>query len=85
MAVLGKRKAPEPTISDEDAQEIFRRHFEARFNPLAAEQSRQHKTQNDDSGEDDNDDDDDDDDDDGSNADNSDAEETNSERQKRQP
>ncbi|KAH6611022.1 hypothetical protein Trco_001042 [Trichoderma cornu-damae] len=34
MAVLGKRKAPEPTISTEDAQEIFRRHFEAQFLPL---------------------------------------------------
>ncbi|PTB46553.1 uncharacterized protein TrAFT101_003996 [Trichoderma asperellum] len=34
MAVLGKRKAPEPTISSEDAQEIFRRHFEAQFLPL---------------------------------------------------
>ncbi|PTB64368.1 hypothetical protein BBK36DRAFT_1161422 [Trichoderma citrinoviride] len=35
MAVLGKRKATEePTISTEDAQEIFRRHFEAQFLPL---------------------------------------------------
>ncbi|QYS98917.1 hypothetical protein H0G86_006073 [Trichoderma simmonsii] len=34
MAVLGKRKAPEPTVSTEDAQEIFRRHFEAQFLPL---------------------------------------------------
>ncbi|KAL7784588.1 hypothetical protein V8C37DRAFT_395552 [Trichoderma ceciliae] len=34
MAVLGKRKAPEPEISTADAQEIFRRHFEAQFLPL---------------------------------------------------
>ncbi|KAL7950517.1 hypothetical protein V8C42DRAFT_306754 [Trichoderma barbatum] len=34
MGVLGKRKAPEPTVSTEDAQEIFRRHFEAQFLPL---------------------------------------------------
>ncbi|KAK5990107.1 hypothetical protein PT974_08371 [Cladobotryum mycophilum] len=34
MAILGKRKAPEPLVSEEDAQAIFRRHFEARFNPL---------------------------------------------------
>jgi uncharacterized protein with von Willebrand factor type A (vWA) domain len=35
MAVLGKRKAvAEPTISEEDAAAIFRRHFEAQFAPL---------------------------------------------------
>ncbi|KFA68846.1 hypothetical protein S40285_01145 [Stachybotrys chlorohalonatus IBT 40285] len=34
MAVLGKRKASEQAISDEEAQEIFRRHFEAQFQPL---------------------------------------------------
>lgn len=35
MAVLGKRKADaEPTISEEDAAAIFRRHFEAQFAPL---------------------------------------------------
>ncbi|KAH8128605.1 hypothetical protein ACSS6W_003669 [Trichoderma asperelloides] len=40
MAVLGKRKAPEPTISSEDAQEIFRRHFEAQFLPLEEQEKR---------------------------------------------
>lgn len=35
MAVLGKRKAPQPSISEEDANEIFRRHFEAQFRPVA--------------------------------------------------
>lgn len=36
MAVLGKRKArPEPQEDDTDAEAIFRRHFEARFQPLA--------------------------------------------------
>ncbi|KAI9166779.1 Protein FAF1 [Paramyrothecium foliicola] len=34
MAVLGKRKASEQTTSAEEAEEIFRRHFEARFKPL---------------------------------------------------
>ncbi|KYK60045.1 uncharacterized protein DCS_01179 [Drechmeria coniospora] len=34
MTVLGKRKAPEPSISHEDANEIFRRHFESRFAPI---------------------------------------------------
>ncbi|KEY71838.1 hypothetical protein S7711_05979 [Stachybotrys chartarum IBT 7711] len=34
MAVLGKRKASEQAISHEEAQEIFRRHFEAQFQPL---------------------------------------------------
>ncbi|CEI39419.1 unnamed protein product [Fusarium venenatum] len=35
MAILGKRKAgSEPTISEEDAAAIFRRHFEAQFAPL---------------------------------------------------
>lgn len=34
MAVLGKRKAPEPWVSQEDAAAIFRRHFEAQFAPL---------------------------------------------------
>ncbi|KAI1801622.1 hypothetical protein F4811DRAFT_453937 [Daldinia bambusicola] len=37
-AVLGKRKSrtqkPEPSVSQEDAQAIFRRHFEAQFAPL---------------------------------------------------
>ncbi|KAG4222045.1 hypothetical protein PC116_g29479 [Phytophthora cactorum] len=36
--VLGKRKSraqkPEPSVSQEDAQAIFRRHFEAQFAPL---------------------------------------------------
>lgn len=39
MAVLGKRKAPESTISDIDANELLRRHFEARFQPLEANPS----------------------------------------------
>ncbi|KAI1465010.1 uncharacterized protein F4812DRAFT_147887 [Daldinia caldariorum] len=37
-AVLGKRKSraqkPEPSVSQEEAQAIFRRHFEAQFEPL---------------------------------------------------
>jgi hypothetical protein len=42
--VLGKRKAREvedkPAVDLEDAQEIFRRHFEAQFKPLAVEPLR---------------------------------------------
>lgn len=35
MAVLGKRKAPEkPSISQEEAEAIFRKHFEQQFAPL---------------------------------------------------
>lgn len=34
MAILGKRKASEPKISPEEAEEIFRRHFEAQFAPI---------------------------------------------------
>lgn len=34
MAVLGKRKAEDPSTSEIDANEIFRKHFEARFLPL---------------------------------------------------
>jgi hypothetical protein len=35
MAVLGKRKAPSPSKEETtDAEEILRRHFEARFAPL---------------------------------------------------
>lgn len=34
MTVLGKRKASKPSISEEEANEIFRRHFEAQFLPL---------------------------------------------------
>ncbi|EFY93359.1 hypothetical protein MAC_00597 [Metarhizium acridum CQMa 102] len=34
MAVLGKRKAPASSISEPDANELLRRHFEARFQPL---------------------------------------------------
>lgn len=49
MAVLGKRKAPEPSISTEDAQEIFRRHFEAQFLPLPeAERKARAKEEDDD-------------------------------------
>lgn len=41
MAVLGKRKArEEPSISQEDAAAIFRRHFEAQFSPLPASQTK---------------------------------------------
>ncbi|EGR50693.1 uncharacterized protein TRIREDRAFT_120767 [Trichoderma reesei QM6a] len=53
MAVLGKRKAPEPIISTEDAQEIFRRHFEAQFLPLPeAERKAREKEEEDDDSED---------------------------------
>lgn len=42
--VLGKRKARDadakPALDPEDAQEIFRRHFEAQFKPLAVEPIR---------------------------------------------
>lgn len=41
MAVLGKRKArEEPSISQEDAAAIFRRHFEAQFSPLPADRTK---------------------------------------------
>lgn len=40
MAVLGKRKASEPDVSQEDANEIFRRHFEAQFAPIDAPQKK---------------------------------------------
>lgn len=61
MAVLGKRKAPEPTISSEDAQEIFRRHFEAQFLPLEEQERRkaQKVRRNNDEDEDEDDDEDD--------------------------
>ncbi|KAL6858435.1 hypothetical protein J3F83DRAFT_750796 [Trichoderma novae-zelandiae] len=57
MAVLGKRKAPEPTISTEDAQEIFRRHFEAQFLPLpeAERKAQEEEDDDDDDSEDDSD------------------------------
>ena len=35
MAVLGKRKASGPSTDEADASEVFRRHFEAQFKPLA--------------------------------------------------
>lgn len=45
-AVLGKRKAreaaSEPTEGTEDANEIFRRHFEAQFKPLQVAPVQQH-------------------------------------------
>lgn len=50
MAVLGKRKAPESSASEVDANELLRRHFEARFQPLEEKASPQ--TQNDEVGED---------------------------------
>lgn len=60
MAVLGKRKAqPEPSISPDEAAEIFRRHFEARFNPLpeATQKSgKQSRSEGQDEDEDDEDD-----------------------------
>ena len=34
MAVLGKRKASESSAPEVDANELLRRHFEARFQPL---------------------------------------------------
>ncbi|RFU80024.1 hypothetical protein TARUN_2246, partial [Trichoderma arundinaceum] len=52
MAVLGKRKAPEPTVSTEDAQEIFRRHFEAQFLPLPEAERKAQKGQESDEDED---------------------------------
>jgi hypothetical protein len=59
MAVLGKRKtskvskASEPSISAEEANEIFRRHFEAQFAPLedsnqTTQASRKRKNDDDD-------------------------------------
>ncbi|KPM41541.1 hypothetical protein AK830_g5003 [Neonectria ditissima] len=49
MAVLGKRKArEEPSISEEDAAAIFRRHFEAQFSPLPVTQAKANKTAPDD-------------------------------------
>ncbi|GAB0135636.1 hypothetical protein EsDP_00003967 [Epichloe bromicola] len=40
MAVLGKRKAPsEPATAGIDANDLLRRHFEARFQPLSDEPS----------------------------------------------
>lgn len=45
MAVLGKRKAPEPSVSQEDAAAIFRRHFEAQFAPLTGADPKRAKAQ----------------------------------------
>ncbi|KAL7909538.1 hypothetical protein GGI35DRAFT_386531 [Trichoderma velutinum] len=56
MAVLGKRKAPEPTVSTEDAQEIFRRHFEAQFLPLPEAKRKAKAVEEEDGSEDDSDD-----------------------------
>ncbi|KAL6811017.1 hypothetical protein GGI42DRAFT_349976 [Trichoderma sp. SZMC 28013] len=53
MAVLGKRKAPEPTVSTEDAQEIFRRHFEAQFLPLPEAKRKAKAVEEEDGSEDD--------------------------------
>ncbi|KAL5092590.1 hypothetical protein Trisim1_001142 [Trichoderma cf. simile WF8] len=55
MAVLGKRKAPEPTVSTEDAQEIFRRHFEAQFLPLPEAKRKAKAVEEEDGSEDDSD------------------------------
>ncbi|KAK4069914.1 uncharacterized protein Triagg1_6709 [Trichoderma aggressivum f. europaeum] len=55
MAVLGKRKAPEPTASTEDAQEIFRRHFEAQFLPLPEAKRKAKAVEEEDGSEDDGD------------------------------
>ncbi|KAL7935973.1 hypothetical protein V8C35DRAFT_296510 [Trichoderma chlorosporum] len=55
MGVLGKRKAPEPTVSTEDAQEIFRRHFEAQFLPLPEAKRKAKEAQDEDESEDDSD------------------------------
>ncbi|KAH7170416.1 hypothetical protein EDB81DRAFT_775373 [Dactylonectria macrodidyma] len=58
MAVLGKRKAREgPSISQEDAAAIFRRHFESQFLPLPDDQAKAARaggTDEDDNTEDDN-------------------------------
>ncbi|KAM6488134.1 hypothetical protein HDV62DRAFT_13840 [Trichoderma sp. SZMC 28011] len=55
MAILGKRKAPEPTVSTEDAQEIFRRHFEAQFLPLPEAKRKAKAVEEEDGSEDDSD------------------------------
>ncbi|CAM1505305.1 Fc.00g109420.m01.CDS01 [Cosmosporella sp. VM-42] len=47
MAVLGKRKAPEPSVSEEEAAAIFRRHFESRFGPLPELQTKTAEAQDD--------------------------------------
>ena len=53
MAVLGKRKAPEPAVSQEDANEIFRRHFESRFEPLEASKKKSRTDEEEESDDDD--------------------------------
>ncbi|CAI6088822.1 unnamed protein product [Clonostachys chloroleuca] len=44
MTVLGKRKKPESAISQEDAEAIFRRHFEAQFQPIDEGESKKKST-----------------------------------------
>lgn len=56
MAVLGKRKAPAPSVSAEEAHEIFRRHFEAQFAPLAESKAKRPAPPPDEDEEDDEDD-----------------------------
>ncbi|KAM3446189.1 hypothetical protein MY3296_009900 [Beauveria thailandica] len=62
MAVLGKRKsrndAPSDGVSELDAEAIFRRHFEAQFEPLGDEDkaARAQREQDDDDDDDDDDD-----------------------------
>ncbi|CAH0049237.1 unnamed protein product [Clonostachys solani] len=40
MTVLGKRKKPKSAISQEDAEAIFRRHFESQFQPIDEAESK---------------------------------------------
>lgn len=51
MAILGKRKASEPSVEGEDASEIFRRHFEAQFAPIETPQKKRALTGTNDSAE----------------------------------
>ncbi|OTB08435.1 hypothetical protein M426DRAFT_183776 [Hypoxylon sp. CI-4A] len=55
-SVLGKRKArmpkSEPTVSEEDAQAVFRRHFEAQFAPIENSQKAKPTTKQKDADED---------------------------------
>ncbi|CAH0026920.1 unnamed protein product [Clonostachys rhizophaga] len=44
MTVLGKRKKPESAISQEEAEAIFRRHFEAQFQPIDEGESKKKST-----------------------------------------
>ena len=47
MTTSGKRKAKQPSKSEDDANEIFRRHFEAQFEPLTASKRAKDNTTSD--------------------------------------